>query len=185
MFSEKSGIYNFAFVLIAFAKLLTCSEHATPTSIDILTQNYLSSERNLWHLVYSTYSHDDDDTLLHVYDTHEEFLGKHFGEMGIFDKLLKQQQNQSIHDKDDEQRRMERHTVRMADNLRYINVTTSNAYQHLNHRQFEQLSIIINEVLENMPKAIATLGKFADFNFWIYVRNVKWSNSDGQLYVLH
>lgn len=168
-----SSVWIFAIVSIALVKQSKClTQQPSIQTIDTLVHNYLKSEQHLWHLVHSTDIHNNDATLSHIYDTHGEYLSKHFGETGIFDGLVKQQQQQSHHEKYDEQRIMERHTQRIVDSIEYINITALNTYRFLNHQQFEQLPKLIDDILENMPKSISTLGRNADFNFWTYVRNV-------------
>lgn len=171
MFSRKCCVYIFAIILLIYGKHSECSHHTIQT-IDALAQNYLNAERNLWHLVHLTELNNNDDALLHIYETHEEFLDKHFGETGIFDSLGKQQQQQPRNEKYDDQRIMERHAGRMIDSIDYINITALNTYRFLNHRQFDQLPSLIEDILENMPRTVSTLGRYADFNFWIFVRNV-------------
>lgn len=168
-----SRVWIFATFLIALVKQSKCStEQPSIQTIDTLVHNYLKSEQHLWHLVHSTDIHNNDATLSHIYNTHDEYLSKHFGETGIFNDLVKQQQQQSHHQKYDEQRIMERNTQRIIDSIEYINITALNTYRFLNHQQFEQLPKLIDDILENMPKSISALGRYADFSFWTYVKNV-------------
>lgn len=170
----KCGVYIFSVLFILFIDFCGCSQHIQ--TVDTLAQSYLNVERNLWHLVHSTDIQNNDNTLLHIYDAHDEFLGKHFGETGIFDNLAREQQQQPRHDKHDAQRIMERHTWRMIDSIQYINATALNTYRFLNHRQFEHLPSLVEDILENMPKTVATLGRYADYNFWAFVKNVMYIN---------
>lgn len=173
MFARMWSVWIVAIALIALVKQSKCStQQPSIQTIDTLVQNYLKSEQHLWHLVHSTDIHNNDATFSHIYDTHEEYLSKHFGETGIFDGLVQQQHQQSHHEKYDEQRIMERHTQRIVDSIEYINITALNTFRFLNHQQFEQLPKLIDDILENMPKSISAVGRYADFHFWTYVRNV-------------
>lgn len=137
-------------------------------SIDTLAQKYLDVERDLWLLVRSTDLYDNDNTLIHLYETHEDFLGRYFSETGIFDRLLTEQRLQIL----EENRIMERHTWHMVDSIKYINVTALNTYRFLNHRQYDQMAHMTEEICEIMPKMIGTLRRYVTKQFWSYVRFV-------------
>lgn len=153
-------------VLIAFVEILLCSQ-SVGNAIDGLVQDYLNAEENLWHLVRSTNVHNNDDALVFIYEAHERFLGNNFSEPGIFDALSKQERTIS-----DENRIMERHIWRIVDSIQHINITVLNTQRILSHNQYEYLPNMMKDIAQNMPKMIATLCKFTDTNFWMFVKNV-------------
>lgn len=153
--------------------------------IDTMAQNYLSAEQNLWHLVQTTSPSNNEYSMLYVYETHEEFLGKTLSETDIFDELSKQrrqhqyqpyhhhQQHQSNRKNSwDEPRIMERHLSRVADNIESINKTALKIYRFLSHHQYENLPSLVEDVVENIPKMISTVCKYVDGDFWTFLRNV-------------
>lgn len=170
-------IKKFVFIIV-FAKQMSCLHQNSSVHIDTLAQNYLMAERNLWHLVRSSDVYTSNMSLSHVYDTHEEYLGRHFGETGIFDKLSKQpsleerQHQRRNQQKSDWQRKMERHVFRIIDSIQYINITALNTYRFLNHRQYDNLPHLIDDILENVPNMVFTVRKYADFDFWAFIKNV-------------
>lgn len=152
------------FVLIILVK----SSQYENQNIDTLAQKYLDAERNLWHLVRSTNLYDNDNTLIHIYETHEEFLGKYFSETGIFDRLLSEPRIQYL----DENRLMERHAWKIVDSIKYINITALNCYRFLNHRQYDHLPNLLEDIFDGMPKMISTLRRHGNYDFWTFVKNV-------------
>lgn len=143
------------------------SQHDT-VNVDALAQTYLDAERNLWLLVRSTNVYDNDNALIHLYDTHEELLAKRFGETGIFDRLLTEQRFQYV----EENRIMERRTWHMVESIKYINITAKSAQRLLIHRQYDRLPTEMADILEIMPKMIGTLRQYVTKQFWSYVRFV-------------
>lgn len=142
-------------------------QHET-VNIDAMVQAYLDAERNLWLLVRSTNVYDNDNTLIHLYETHEELLGKRFGETGIFDRLLTEQRFQYV----EENRVMERRTWHMVESIKYINITAMNAHRLLRHRQYDRMAPELADIIELMPKMIDTLRQYVTKQFWSYVRFV-------------
>lgn len=153
--------------MIAFVKILLCSPFVVGSTTDILVQDYLNVEKNLWHLVRSTNVHSNDDSLLHIYEAHERFLGSNFGETGIFDALSKEERTIT-----DENRIMERHIWRIVDSLQHINITALNTQRILSHNQYEYLPNMMKDIAQNMPKMLETLCKYTDTDFWMFVKNV-------------
>lgn len=143
--------------------------HHESDNIDTLAQAYLDTERNLWLLVRSTNLYDNDNTLIHLYETHEDFLAKHFAETGMFDRLLREPRIQMMEDN----RTMERHIWHMVESITYINKTASKVQRHLNRRQYDDIpNIVKDEIFDIMPKTIATLRQFVNKSFWSFVRFV-------------
>lgn len=152
--------------MIAFVKILLCSQPVV-SAIDGLVQDYLNTEKNLWHLVRTTNVQNTDNSLLHIYEAHAGFLGNNFGEIGIIDAMSKQQRNIS-----DENRIMERHIWRIVDGIQHINITALNIQRILSHNQYEYLPNVMRDIVQNMPNMIATLCKYIDSKFWTFVKNV-------------
>lgn len=154
--------------MIGFVKILLCSQCVVVGSgIDGSVEDYLNVEKNLWHLVRSTNVHNNDDTLVHIYEAHEKFLNSNFFETGIMDALSKQERTIS-----DENRIIERHIWRIVDSIQHINITALNTQRILSHNQYEYLPNMMKDIAENMPKLIATLCKYTDTDFWMFVKNV-------------
>lgn len=158
-------VIGIVFVIIIVAK----GSHHQSDNIDALAQSYLDTEHNLWLLVRSTNLYDNDNTLIHLYETHEDFLAKDFTETGMFDRLLREPRIQKL----EENRLMERHTWHMVESITYINKTAANVQRHLNRRQYDEIpNIIKDEIFDIIPKTLGTLQQLVDKQFWSFVRFV-------------
>lgn len=164
--SKMSNSVN-CIVVIVFVNVVLVLQPVA-SAIDVLVQDYLNAEKNLWHLVRSTNEHNNDDALAHIYETHEYFLAMNFNEIGQFDALSKQERKIS-----DENRIIERHLRRIVNGIQHINVTTLNTQRILSNKQYEYLPNMMKDITQNMPKMIGTLCKYTDTNFWLFVKNVK------------
>ncbi|XP_031621011.1 uncharacterized protein LOC116339330 [Contarinia nasturtii] len=154
-------------VVIAFVNMQLLCLPPVDSAIDALVQDYLNAEKNLWHLVRSTTNlYKNDDTLAHIYETHEFFMAMNFNEIGRFDTLSKQERNISH-----ENRIMERHLWRIVDAVQHINITALNTQRILSHNQYEYLPNIMKDIAQNMPKMLATLCKYTDTKFWLFIKN--------------
>lgn len=150
-------------------------------NIDAITQAYLTAEKYLWQLIYSTDRYNRLDTFAYIYDTHEEHLGKNFGESGRFERLARLYPSEhSDYDYGDSRTS----TWRVIDAIAEINATALNTYRILNHRTYDSLPHLVNDTLENVPREIASICKHIDAEFWVAAKNVslnfnssrKWEN---------
>lgn len=153
--------------MIAFVSLSMCLQFVATAIVDGLVQDYLNEEKNLWHLVRSTNVNSNDDSLLHIYETHRHILSMEFGETGAFDAFSKQDRTILA-----ENRVMERHIMRVTDSMHHINITTLNTLRILDNSHYEEMPNLMKDVLRNMPKLISTLNKYINSEFWIFLKNV-------------
>lgn len=50
--------------------------------------DYLNSEKNLWHFVRSTNVNNNNDSVLCIYERHEQHLGNNFCETSVSEALM-------------------------------------------------------------------------------------------------
>ncbi|XP_055324718.1 uncharacterized protein LOC129579094 [Sitodiplosis mosellana] len=66
---------------------------------------------------------------------------------------------------------MERHIWRIVDSIQHINITALNTQRILSHNQYEYLPNMMKDIAQNMPKMVATLCKYTDMAFWMFIKN--------------
>lgn len=163
---------------VIFCSVIVFTFHSTQSmqmqSIDAITQAYLTAEKYLWQLIYSTDRYNRLETFAYIYDTHEEHLGKNFGESGRFERLARF--HPSRHSDDRETRTS---TWKVIDAIEDINATALNTYRILSHRTYDSLPHLVVDIGQNIPTQIARICKHIDSEFWIAAKNVssvwKWS----------
>lgn len=159
---------------------LTTTHSKQMQNIDAITQAYLTAEKYLWQLIYSTDRYNRPETFAYIYDTHEEHLGKNFGESGRFERLARLYPSEHSDYRDSRTS-----TWRVIDAIAEINATALNTYRILSHRTYENLPHLVNDTGENVPREIASICKHIDAEFWIAAKKVspnfnstwKWENS--------
>lgn len=139
-------------------------------NIDAITQAYLTAEKYLWQLIYSTDRYNRLETFAYIYDTHEEHLGKNFGESGRFERLKRMHPMRHSDYRDYRDTRTS--TWRVIDAIEEINATALNTYRILSHRTYDSLPHLVNDTGENIPREIASICKHIDEEFWITAKNV-------------
>lgn len=142
-------------------------ENEPDQNIDSLTQDYLAAEENLWHLIRSTNGNNQYTTLGQIYDTHESYLSKRFGETGQFERLFNQLQ---INSKD-----LPFYTrlyAEIVNDIRQINFTSNNVYQLLYHNGNDRLPRIVEDIRFRFPEFMSKISKNIDEDFWIFIKNV-------------
>lgn len=132
-------------------------------NIDTFTQDYLIAERNLWRLIHSTDMYNRYSTLSHIYKTHQEYLGKDFGENGIFERLVNKWQHKDP----------DVNVWKITDGIQNINVTALNVYRSLDHQNYDVLPLLIEDIASNVPNNISTIVKLINYEFWVFVKNVR------------
>lgn len=136
-------------------------------NIDAIAQTYLTAEKYLWQLIYSTDRYNRLETFAYIYDVHEEHLGKNFGETGRFERLARLYQ--SRHSKYRETRSG---TLKVIDAIEEINATSLNMYRILSHRTYDNIPHLIEDIGENVPRKMASICKHIDSEFWMVAKNV-------------
>lgn len=139
-------------------------------NIDAITQAYLTAEKYLWQLIYSTDRYNRLETFAYIYDTHEEHLGKNMGESGRFERLKRMHPTRHRDYRDYRDTRSS--TWRVIDAIEEINATALNTYRILSHRTYDTLPHLVNDTGENIPREIASICKHIDEEFWIAAKNV-------------
>lgn len=134
-------------------------------NIDELAQNYITAEKYLWQLIYSTDRYNRIETLDHIYNTHEEHLGYSFGELGLFEQL-------HIHLIEHKLLHRPHGSTEMIENVLEINATALNVYRLLNHQFYSSIQQIIEDVLKTMNKMLANISKTIDNGFWSWAIKV-------------
>lgn len=136
-------------------------------NIDAITQAYLTSEKYLWQLIYSTDKYNRLETFAYIYDTHEEHLGKNFGESGRFERLARLYPSRHIDD-----RETRTSTWKVIDAIEDINATALNTYRILSHHTYDSLPHLVDDIGQNVPTQIARICKHIDSEFWAAAKNV-------------
>lgn len=151
--------------VILFALNLTHSKQMQ--NIDAITQAYLTAEKYLWQLIYSTDRYNRLETYAYIYDTHEEHLGTNFGESGRFERLarLYPSRQGEYHD-------TRTSTWKVIDAIEEINATALNTYRILSHRTYDTLPHLVEDIGQNIPRQIASICRHIDEEFWIAAKNV-------------
>lgn len=141
-------------------------------NIDAITQAYLTAEKYLWQLIYSTDKYNRMETFAYIYDTHEEHLGKNFGEKGRLERMARMYPSRRGAD---HHRRTS--TWKVIDAIEEINATALNTYRILAHHNYDPLPRLMEDIAENVPKKMASIRRHADTEFWIAAKNVSSSRS--------
>lgn len=151
-------------VLVCVLVFVSNASTQKSTNVDELAQNYITAEKYLWQLIYSTDRYNRLETLQHIYNTHEEHLGNSFGELGLFERLYVNLL---------EQRLTRPHgSLQMVESVLEINATTLNVYRLLNHRFYSSIQQITDDVLKSMHEMLATIGRAIDSKFWSWAIEV-------------
>lgn len=145
-------------------------------NIDAITQAYLTAEKYLWQLIYSTDRYNRLETFAYIYDTHEEHLGKNFGESGRFERLARLYPTRPSDYRD-----IESSTWKVIDAIEEINATALNTYRILSHRTYDALPHLVNDTAANVPRKMASICKHIDSEFWFAAKNVSAISVSGQL----
>lgn len=154
----------------AFLLALTATQSKQMQNIDAITQAYLTAEKYLWQLIYSTDQYNRQDTFVYIYDTHEEYLGKNFGEKGRFERLGR------LHPpRNGDYSESRSSTWKVIDAIEEINATALNTYRILSHRTYDRLPALVDDIGENIPREIASICKHIDAEFWVAAKNVSMS----------
>lgn len=151
------------FAAILFTLHVTHSKQMQ--NIDAITQAYLTAEKYLWQLIYSTDQYNRLETFAYIYDTHEEHLGKNFGESGRFERLAQLYNDDDVRDTGTS-------TWKVIDAIEEINATALNTYRILSHSTYDTLPHLVDDIGENVPRKIASICKHIDAEFWIAAKNV-------------
>ena len=149
-------------VLVLFSALgsRNCEVMSEPQEhIDEITIEYMQTERSLWNLLRSSQT---STTLSQIYQRHEKFLGKDFGEFGIFQAM--RFRSNPIFSK----------TLRIvSDNINSINKTATNGYNLLRHNSLEDLSAYSMDVIGHIETSVYRIFELTiDANFWASVKMV-------------
>lgn len=135
--------------LIAFVKF-SLFLHPDEAHIDGLVQDYLNQETNLWHSVRTTNVNNTDNSVLHIYQMNEQFLGpiifvkRPFSIQCIVTKTTRYGSN--------ENRAMERFVLQIIDDIHHVKISAKNTRRILNQDLYEQLSNTLTSILLNTPK---------------------------------
>lgn len=136
-------------------------------NIDAITRSYLTAEKYLWQLIYSTDKYNRLETFAYIYDTHEEHLGMNFGESSQFERLARLYPPQHIDYRD-----TKTSTWKLIDAIEEINATALNTYRILSHCAYDNLPHLFDDIQQNIPREMASICKHIDSEFWIAAKNV-------------
>lgn len=171
-------IYFLVVILCLFGSSRAYNIYHTPVynepeqNIDSLTQDYLAAEENLWHLIRSTTDINLYTTLGQIYDTHQGYFSKRFGETGVFDRLFKQLQNPHR-----ELPFFTRLYGEIINDIRNLNFTTNNVYQILFHNSHDRLPSLVEDIRTRFPAIMHKISRNMDEPFWLFIKNVSTSES--------
>lgn len=136
-------------------------------NVDNISQDYIIAEKNLWRLIHSTSYDNRLETLNHIYVTHVEQFEKVSGVYGIFEQFLSDQSQDEIS--------AEKRSL--IDSVMDINATALNIYRILDHKNYETLPHLVDDILENTRQSMALISKAIDRDFWTWTLQVNKSQS--------
>lgn len=133
------------------------NEPQTAQNVDALLDAYLSREQALWNIVRS--SGDNQDRTVHdIYETHKKYMGKNFGEIGIFRLVAKE---------------LSAANRTVIDNILSVNTTFEQGYELLRNRMYDRMPTYTADVVSTYPVVMREIKRaILDKQFWKAVINV-------------